>query len=413
VSRSRRNELIAGLAIALGSTGAIAFVVSVSGIPHDGHGLVLMVAILGPVGVLTVLSTTWLLARRAQLGSLRHQAALIGAIVAGQMLLAIGLFVWLMFVSGTDALLTGLVALYAGLLGAWAARAFERRLLSDVGEIRGGLSAVGSGRRDVRLQVAGTDEIAQLAGDVQMMVSRLAEEEQSRAVAQAAHRELLAAVSHDLRTPITSMRLLADALQDHLVEEDSRAEYTARIGVHLQSLSGLIDDLFELSRLEAGDIHWSMNTVSLGELVSETVEAMRPDAAARSVAMSAELPESLQVTRANPEQIQRVLFNLIQNAIRHTPADGSITVRCERAPDCVEIEVSDTGEGIAPGERERVFEPFVQGSNQPARSGGSAGLGLAISRAIVEAHGGRIWLAESRIGTCVRFSLPSDSLVAA
>ena len=317
-----------------------------------------------------------------------------------------------MFVSGTDALLTGLVALYAGLLGAWAARAFERRLLADVGQIRGGLAAVGSGRRDVQLQVAGTDEIAQLADDVQEMVRRLAAEERLRADAQAAHRGLLAAVSHDLRTPITSMRLLAEALEDRLVDGETRVEYAARIGTHLRSLSGLIDDLFELSRLEAGDIRWSMDAVSLGELVSETVEAMRPAAAAHSVAMRAELPGPLDVTRGNPEQIQRVLFNLIQNAIRHTPADGSITVRGQRETDRVEIEVSDTGGGIAPAERERVFEPFVQGSNQPARGGGNAGLGLAISRAIVEAHGGSIWLAESRIGTCVRFSLPSDSLLA-
>ena len=408
----RRREMLAGLGIAIGSAWCIALFVSLDGLPNVRHGVVMMLAILVPAGVVTVMSTSWLLARRAQLGSLRHQAALIGAIVAGQMALAIGLFVWFMFVSGTDAVLTALVAIYAGLLGAWAARAFERRLLIDVDEIRSGLAAVGSGRRNVTLQVAGTDEIAKLAVDVQEMVGRLAVEEQSRAGAQAAHRELLAAVSHDLRTPITSMRLLADALQDGLVEEEARAEYAARIGTHLLSLSGLIDDLFELSRLEAGDIRWSMNTVALGELVCETVEAMRPQAAAQSVLMSAELHGGLEVRRANPEQIQRVLFNLIQNAIRHTPADGSITVRGERGADRVEIEVSDTGVGIAAAEREHVFEPFVQGSNQPARSGGSAGLGLAIARAIVEAHGGKIWLAESRIGTRVRFSLPCDHALA-
>jgi signal transduction histidine kinase len=100
------------------------------------------------------------------------------------------------------------------------------------------------------------------------------------------------------------------------------------------------------------------------------------------------------------------LFNLIQNAIRHTPADGSVVVRAEPVADRIEVEVSDTGTGIAPEERDRVFTAFYRGGEDAARSGGGAGLGLAVSRAIVEAHGGEIWLAEASVGTRVRFSLP-------
>jgi signal transduction histidine kinase len=149
-----------------------------------------------------------------------------------------------------------------------------------------------------------------------------------------------------------------------------------------------------------------MDRVALGDLVLETVEAMRPHAEARSLAMRTELADDLQVPHANPEQLQRVLFNLIQNAIHHTPADGSITVRARPSGASVEVEVADTGVGIAEDERDRVFEPFVQGNGHAARTGASAGLGLAISRAIVEAHGGRIWLADAAIGTHVRFSVP-------
>jgi signal transduction histidine kinase len=101
-----------------------------------------------------------------------------------------------------------------------------------------------------------------------------------------------------------------------------------------------------------------------------------------------------------------VLFNLIQNAIRHTPPDGSVVVRAEPGGEGVEVEVADTGDGIAPTERDRVFEPFFRGGAETARTRNGAGLGLAISRAIIEAHGGRIWLAESAHGTRVRFSLP-------
>ena len=124
--------------------------------------------------------------------------------------------------------------------------------------------------------------------------------------------------------------------------------------------------------------------------------------------MRAELDDQLTPARGNPEQLQRVLFNLIQNAIRHTPADGSVVIRAQRAPGpAVEIEVADSGDGIDPALRERIFEPFTQGPSRVAGNTGSAGLGLAIARAIIHAHGGRIWLAEAGPGTRIRFSVPA------
>jgi signal transduction histidine kinase len=148
-----------------------------------------------------------------------------------------------------------------------------------------------------------------------------------------------------------------------------------------------------------------MERVQLDGLVHETVEAMRPHADAGAVRVRAELASGT-FARTNPEQLQRVLFNLLQNAIRHTPPDGSVVVRAEPRERVVEIEVADTGDGIPAAERARVFDPFVQGATRAARSNGSAGLGLAIARAIVEAQGGRIWLEDVPVGTCVRFSLP-------
>jgi signal transduction histidine kinase len=195
-----------------------------------------------------------------------------------------------------------------------------------------------------------------------------------------------------------------EALDDDVIAERERAGYLARLRTHVAALAALIDDLFELSRLQAGDLRWSMARVQLGELVGETVEALRRDDVARLIV---DVPGDLALARAAPEQIQRVLFNLIQNAIRHTPADGSVTVRAAVADGGVQVEVADTGSGIADGERDRVFDAFFQGGASAARSTGSAGLGLAISRAIVEAHGGRIWLAPSAAGTSVRFTLRS------
>jgi signal transduction histidine kinase len=247
------------------------------------------------------------------------------------------------------------------------------------------------------------------AGIVTVRIAGLVERQRERDAAEAARRRLVAAVSHDLRTPIAALRLLVDAVDDEIVEASTRHRHMATMQTHIHSLSAMIDDLFELSRIEAGDIDWSMRQVELALLVDETVAAMLPEAHARRVEVRSELAGASLAAHADPERIQRVLFNLIRNAIRHTPADGSVVVRAEAGADAVEIEVADTGAGIAPAERDQVFGPFYRGGADAARDGDGAGLGLAIARAIVETHGGRIWLAPTDVGTRVRFSLPRSA----
>jgi signal transduction histidine kinase len=358
---------------------------------YDFHAAWLTFVLLAPLGCVTVLVSAVVLGRRT---GLRRQAVLMGAVAAGQLLATVAL----MFVSSHDAFFTVLATAYCAVLALWAGWVLSRRVLVDVRAVGASLAAVGEGRRDVHVDVDGADEVARLAGQVEAMVDRLARTE-------AARNDLVAAVSHDLRTPITSLRLLVEALDDDIVDAGDRKAYLAKLRTHVRALAALIDDLFELSRLQAGELRWSMEQVRLEELVVETVEAMRQESAARLVV---DVPGDLGLARGAPEQIQRVLFNLIQNAIRHTPADGSVTVRAASAVGGVQIEVADTGSGIADGDRERVFEAFFQGGGDgAARTNGSAGLGLAISRAIVEAHGGRIWLEPCPAGTSVRFTLPA------
>jgi signal transduction histidine kinase len=244
-------------------------------------------------------------------------------------------------------------------------------------------------------------------GGAALVARRLAAERAGRERADHARRELIAAVSHDLRTPITSLRLLADAIEDDVVEGERRRSYVTRMGTHIRALGALIDDLFELSRLEAGEIRWTLEHVPLDPLLQETIEAVSIDADVHGIHVSAAPTGAEAIAHANPEQLQRVLFNLIQNAIRHTPADGSIVVHAVAMARTIEIEVADTGTGIAPEERDRVFAAFYRGQDDLARTGDGAGLGLAVARAIVEAHGGRIWLADSDRGTRVRFSVPA------
>jgi signal transduction histidine kinase len=393
------RRLAFSVAFAVGVAGAVSAVALAR---YGGHAGVTTFEILAPLGCATVIVAHALAGAREWIGGLRRQFAIVSTVAVVQLVAAVFLFVDQMFVSGHDAFFAVLAALYATALTVWAVRLLGRRALDDVDAVRATLTLVGEGRRDVRTGVVGSDEIARLAADVDAMVVRLDDEEGAR-------RSLMAAVSHDLRTPITALRLLADAIDDGVVDAETRREYAARIGTHVRALGALIDDLFELTRLESGDLAWSLEQVRVDALLHEAVEAMRPAAEAGAVTMQAQLGASLSAAHANPEKLQRVLFNLIQNAIHHTPPDGSVTVRAEDVDGGVEIEVADTGAGIAADQRQRVFEPFYRAD--ASRHAPGAGLGLAIARAIVEAHGGAIWLEEATVGTRVRFRLPAATEV--
>ena len=345
----RSALLVLGAALAAGA---------VIGAVYSWHDGVLTTTLLLVLGAPAVIAAHVARARRRRLGSPRRQIALGIAIGLTELAVVVGAGVALMFVSAHDALLIGLVTAFALVVAIRSVQLVSTGVMDDAERMR---------------------------------------------------RELIAAVSHDLRTPITSLRLLTDAVADDVVDEATRRDYLRQMSTHIDALSALIDDLFELSKLEAGEIAWSLEQVRLDELVGDTVDAMQVQAAANHVAVRAELAPDLRAARGDPEQLQRVLFNLIQNAIRHTPADGSVVVRAQPAGDAVEIEVADTGVGISAADRERIFEPFFRGGDEAARPRGGAGLGLAISRAIVEAHGGRIWLADAPAGTAVRFSLPLTS----
>jgi signal transduction histidine kinase len=345
----RRSALLGGGA-ALVAAGVIAVCFGAA----DGlMTLGLLVALGAPALVLAHVARS----RRRRLGSPRRQLAIGIAIGAAQVVGAVVAGGVLMFVSAHDALVVAVITAFAVVIAVRAVELMGGGVVDDAERMR---------------------------------------------------RELIAAVSHDLRTPITSLRLLTEAIADDVVDGATQRAYLTQMSTHLNAMAALIDDLFELSRLEAGDIAWSLEQVRLEELVGETVDAMRVQADARHVEVRTELPSGLRPAHGDPEKLQRVLFNLIQNAIRHTPADGSVVVRARPAGDAVEIEVSDTGDGIAADDRDRVFEPFFRGGAQAARPSNGAGLGLAISRAIVEAHGGRIWLEEAPRGTRVRFSLPAS-----
>ncbi|HEX5954474.1 MAG TPA: HAMP domain-containing sensor histidine kinase [Solirubrobacterales bacterium] len=345
------------------------------------------------------------IARAPSQRPLRLRFAAVAALAVGLILATVLAAAELMFVSNHDALMISAIALAAGLVALRASQVASAGVVDEVGEVRDALRAVGGGERDLRVRAKAAAELAELADAANSMIEKLGQEERRRDAADTARRDLVAAISHDLRTPMTALGLMVEAIGDGLVDAETMRGYLARMRTHVAALGAMIDDLFELSRLEAGDLQWSIERVAVAELVADAVAAMQLEAEANGVAVGAERVDPRLAARADAEKLRRVLFNLIQNAIRHTPADGSVTVRAEPAGEWVEIEVADTGRGIPKSERERVFDSFVRGER--ARSGAGAGLGLAISRAIVEAHHGRIWVADSEVGTRVRFVIPA------
>jgi signal transduction histidine kinase len=237
------------------------------------------------------------------------------------------------------------------------------------------------------------------------MAQDLAEASAREKEAERARRDLIAAVSHDLRTPLASTRALIEAVTDGVVEDpEKQARYLASARSELEKLGRLVDDLFELSRIDAGALRLNLEEASLRDLISDTLSGFRHQAERKGVSLVGEVSDGVDPVLANPPRLQRVLYNLVSNALRHTPADGTIVLRAEPGKGMVRVEVSDTGEGIVPEDLSRVFERSFRGERSRTRieAGDGAGLGLAIARGLIEAHGGEMSV-ESQPGEGARF----------
>jgi signal transduction histidine kinase len=349
---------------------------------------------------------------RSRIRSLSWQLSLAVGIAAAAILSAVGLAAWLMFISTDDALVVSVMAVVIAVVGVCVAGLLTEPVAAEITMLRDRLREVGLGSRRADLATAGADELADLAAAANAMIEQLADEEAARAAANQARRGLITALSHDLRTPLAALQVLTEAVQDGIATGATRGRYLSEMQVHVAALSELIDELFALARAQAHPPGSLREEVEVGELVSETVTAMRATAERRGVSVASEPPAGQAhgpqlVARADRGQIRRVLLNLLDNAIRHTPAGGSVRARTVRRDDRVHVQVADEGEGIAPRDAERVFEAFYQGGDGSSRSGEGAGLGLAIARAIVDAHAGEIWIEQGHEGATVCFSLPA------
>jgi signal transduction histidine kinase len=316
----------------------------------------------------------------------------------------------LMFISGHDLAMLGLLLFFAGLMAVFFALALADSIAGGVRAVAGAAGRMAAGDLAARADVASRDEVGALADAFNTMAVRLEAAAERQRDAEAARRHLVAAVSHDLRTPLASIRAMVEAINDGVVSDgETVGRYMRTIAGEVERLSGLISDLFELSQLDAGALELRLERGSLHDLISDTLRSLGAQAAHRGVRLAGAVDRALPAVRMDPARLQRVLDNLIVNALRHTPPGGTVEIRAEPDGAGVCVTVEDTGEGIPPGDLPRVFEPFYRGDGSRPRAGG-AGLGLTIARGIVELHGGRIWV-ESRPGqgATFRFTLPTGS----
>ncbi|HEX6682942.1 MAG TPA: HAMP domain-containing sensor histidine kinase [Candidatus Limnocylindrales bacterium] len=212
-------------------------------------------------------------------------------------------------------------------------------------------------------------------------------------------RQVVAWVSHDLRTPLAGMRAMAEALEDGVVSDPATvAEYHGRMRAETDRMASLVDDLFELSRINSGAMRLSLTPVALGDVVSDAVAAAEPLARSRGVELVSTTKHWPQVTASAPE-LSRIVANLLLNAIRYTPPDGMVTVTAGRNGHGGWLAVADTCGGIAESDLPRVFDVAFRGAKARTPGEGGGGLGLAIVRGLVDAHGGDV-MVENIAGGC-------------
>jgi signal transduction histidine kinase len=345
--------------------------------------------------------------RRRSLGA---QAAAV-AVVA---VVGVGVGAWAgaraMFLSEHDLWALGVILVAAGAVGVASALVLGRRVGAASEALVGVARRLGDG--DARPAGPGPgpaapQELARLHRELELTSRRLEEARAREQALDSSRRELVAWVSHDLRTPLAGIRAIVEALEDGLVDDpETVTRYYATLRGEADRLAELVDDLFELSRAQAGVLQLQLERVSLGDLVSDALAGASPIAAAKGVRLEGRLDGPPAELEVSPSEVLRALRNILENAIRHTPSDGSVTVEARSDDAGAYVSVVDTGGGIPERDLPRVFEVAFRGDTARTPGDAGAGLGLAIARGFVEAHQGDITVRNENGGCRFTVHLP-------
>jgi signal transduction histidine kinase len=315
----------------------------------------------------------------------------------------------LMFASPHDLALATTLLMFAGGIAIAFGYFFSEALTDRITQVCRAAEALASGQLSARAPVYGRDEMAALANTFNHMAAQLETTAHKQRELESLRRDLIAWVSHDLQTPLASIRAMVEALADGVVDEPATQQRYLRTAQRdIQSLSGLIDDLFQMAQLDAGGLQLDRARASLADLLSDTLESFSELAARQTVTLTGTVAPEVDPVLMDTQRIGRVLNNLVGNALQHTPAGGRVSVNVRRQVRAVRVEVRDSGDGIHPEDVPHLFDRFYRGEKSRNRATGGAGLGLAIAKGIVEAHGGQIGVSGAPgEGTTFWFTLPS------
>jgi signal transduction histidine kinase len=310
----------------------------------------------------------------------------------------------MMFASQHDLLLAIVLLVFAGGMAMALGYFLSSTITERMNQLKDAAEKVAEGDLKTRVLVRGRDEVAALAQTFNQMAEQLEEADARQRELEKMRADLIAWVGHDLQTPLASIRAILEALEDGVVDDPETVKrYLNTAQRDVRSLSALIDDLFQMAQLNAGGFQLERANSSLTDLVSDTLESFAELAARQNIKLTGRVESNVDPISMDTRRIGRVLNNLIGNALRHTPAHGEVKVEARRTSRGAALSVTDTGEGIRAEDLPHIFDGFYRGEKSRSRATGGAGLGLAISRGIVQAHGGEIYV-ESELGRGSRFT---------
>lgn len=307
--------------------------------------------------------------------------------------------------------LTSALLVFAGLTAITIGFFTSKTMTDRLCKLTDATNQLARGDLTTRLDISGNDEIAQLATTFNSMAGNLQEVDEQKRQLEQTRRDLIAWVSHDLRTPLTSMRVMIEAMLDGVVQDEETVHrYLDNSRAEIEHLSYLIDDLFELAQLDVGHLQIDVQRASISDLISDTLGSMMPKAKQHDIVLKGEVAEAVDMVTMAPDKIQRVLTNLVDNAIKYTPEGESVTLRAYCSGDDVRIDIHNSGSYIPQDVLPRLFESFYRGEQSRVQDDDGVrgtGLGLAIARGFIEAHGGHIWAkSDPDNGTTFSFTLP-------
>lgn len=380
--------------------------------PADVEQLALLLTVSGAGSfLLAIAAVRWASGR---LGSLHLRIA--AAYVAGMLvvLLNVAYISWMMFLSGHDLSLLSLMLGFATVVSLAFGLSVSGALTAQLRHLSQVAARLAEGDLAARTQATGNDEIAMLGRTLDAMAVELQAAFARERKLEAGRRELIAAVSHDLRTPLATTRAMVEAICDGVITDPTEIQkYTLLMRREVEHVSQLIDDLFELSQIESGALRLQLEPTPIGELVADTIEAYEAQAQERDIWIERAAGPALPSVIADAPRLQRVLRNLIDNALRYTPAGGRVRIEARVDGAAARVTITDDGPGVPVEDLERVFDRFYRAEPARRRADGApgrpagAGLGLAIARGLIQAHGGQIWAEPIPDGgTAFHFTVP-------